>query len=172
MSRLILPLYCLFLLLLTIPSHTLSLPTITTPPKHYSCTPSLLPLGEPVRTASYRNCIRVILAWGTVDGRDKPTTFSHDLSRAYQLPHSVILGNCVDLEAFAAGYQIASFADVAQVAGRLAQECVEKEPHMGGIAFLDYERFIEVLLLALDLGDRLVVVNSSRSGLVRGDAMV
>ena len=114
----------------------------------YSCIPQSPPDEDQVPVARYEDCIRAILFWANIPGRNKPTTFSDDPSKGYKVPHAVVLDQCefvIDLVR-STGTASSSFAEVAQEAGVLAKDCVLKAPHTGGIAVVGRGRNLEIIL--------------------------
>ena len=98
--------------------------------------------------AVYEDCIRAVLLWGNMPGRDKPTTFSVDPNRGYHLPHTVTQDNCVfELSLISSHFEdMSSFSAIAKAAGLMAKDCVLKYPHTGGVAFVGSGTNIEIIL--------------------------
>jgi len=142
-------LYGLHLSFLLLLNPTLAFPTLnaTLSGKIVACIPQSPPSRFQVPTAIYADCIRAILTWSTTPNRNKPTTFSRDPSKGYQVPHEIKLPGCIfkiDLANEASG--VASIADVAREAGWMAKECVLGGEHTGGVAWVGRGNEIEVVL--------------------------
>ena len=142
-------------ILLPLSTFALSLPLLPTLPYNHtistgfqSCIPQFPPGHAQVPTAVYEDCIRGIILWGSVPGRDKPTTFSRNPERGYHLPHILKVDSCVfeiDLIGQVSD-QVSTFSAISSGAGLLAKECVLKSPHTGGVAFVGEGPGIEIIL--------------------------
>ena len=129
---------------------THALPTVNSSisTEFYSCIPQSPPDQAQVPVARYEDCIRAILYWGNIPGRDKPTAFSRDPKKGYKVPHTVVLGQCefeIDT-VLPFGVATGSFAEVSREAGSLAKDCVLKAPHAGGVAYVGQKKNIEIVL--------------------------
>lgn len=112
------------------------------------CIPQSPPSEGQVPTAIYEDCIRTILTWGNIPGRDKPVTFSRNPNKGYQVPHALAIGECVfEIDMVSArSEETSSIKDVAKEAGLLAKECVLNHQHTGGIAYIGPKLRLEIIL--------------------------
>lgn len=116
------------------------------------------PESGTIPAAVYGDCIRAILTWGNVPGRDRPITFSRDAAKGYKVPHTVTQGDCVfkiDMR-IAESDAVSSMSEIAKLAGGLARTCVLKQPHLGGVAF-----GAAFLLIEITLHGRLISQNEA-----------
>ena len=136
----------IFILVALYPLWTYSL-TLQSPSLK-QCIPQYPPAEGKVPTAVYADCIRAIMTWAGTQGRNKPTRFSRNPEHGYQVPHSLVWGECVfEIDVITSrSEEVITVKDVAKEAGLLAKECVLNGEHTGGVAFVGPSTQLEIIL--------------------------
>lgn len=129
----------------------LSTPNTTVDGIVMACLPQAEAGETQVPTAVYEDCIKIILGFTTGAKPKEPAIFSRDTWTGVHMPQKGVHGHCVfELDMYKdAAEEVASTLDVAREAGKLAKECVLKEPRTGGIAVVGKHNRIEIVLHGL-----------------------